>query len=146
MISNIFNNKELPIYAKGRNSREWIHVDDHCEALFKLYLKGKNGESYNVGTNVNLRNIDLVKKILRVCKKIKIKIGNNSKIKFVKDRPGHDFRYALDNRKIFNQLKWKPRIKFETGLENTIIWYLQNKKFLKNILKKNYEKRLGLKI
>tara|TARA_Y200000002_G_scaffold382977_1_gene402357 strand:+ start:1375 stop:2400 length:1026 start_codon:yes stop_codon:yes gene_type:complete len=146
MISNIFNNKELPIYAKGRNSREWIHVDDHCEALFKLYLKGKNGESYNVGTNVNLRNIDLVKKILRVCKKIKIKIGNNSKIKFVKDRPGHDFRYALDNKKIFNQLKWKPRIKFETGLKNTIIWYLQNKKFLKNILKKNYEKRLGLKI
>ena len=64
MITNIFNNKELPIYAKGKNSREWIHVDDHCEALFKLYLKGKNGESYNVGTNVNLRNIDLVRKII----------------------------------------------------------------------------------
>ena len=146
MITNIFNNKELPIYAKGKNSREWIHVDDHCEALFKLYLKGKNGESYNVGTNVNLRNIDLVRKIIQICRKMKIKIGNKTKIKFVKDRPGHDFRYALNNKKIFNHLKWKPRIKFEIGLENTIIWYLQNKKFLKNILKKNYEKRLGLKI
>ena len=71
---------------------------------------------------------------------MKIKIGNKTKIKFVKDRPGHDFRYALNNKKIFNHLKWKPKIKFETGLENTIIWYLQNKKFLKNILKKNYEK------
>ena len=65
MISNIFNNKELPIYAKGKNSREWIHVEDHCEALFKLYLKGKNGESYNVGSGINLKNIDLVKKIIK---------------------------------------------------------------------------------
>ena len=89
MISNIFNNKELPIYAKGRNSREWIHVDDHCEALFKLYLKGKNGESYNVGSGLNLNNIDLVKKIIKICKTLNIKIGKKTKIKFVKDRPGH---------------------------------------------------------
>jgi dTDP-glucose 4,6-dehydratase len=146
MISNIFNNKELPIYSKGRNSREWIHVEDHCAALFKLYLKGKIGESYNVGTGINLCNIDLVKKILKICKSMKIKVGNGTKIKFVKDRPGHDFRYALDNKKIFNQLRWKPKIKFETGLKNTIDWYVKNKKFLKNILNKNYQKRLGLKI
>jgi len=75
MISNIFNNKELPIYAKGNNSREWIHVNDHCEALFTLYLKGKSGHSYNVGTGVNLSNINLVKKILKICKLKKIKIG-----------------------------------------------------------------------
>ena len=146
MISNIFSNKELPIYAKGKNSREWIHVNDHCEALFKLYLKGKNGQSYNVGTGNNLRNIDLVKKILKISKAMNIKIGNKTKIKFVKDRPGHDFRYALDSNKIFKELKWKPRIKFEEGLKNTITWYLQNKNFFKNISKKNYEKRLGLKI
>ena len=76
MISNIFNNKELPIYAKGLNSREWIYVSDHCEALFRLYLQGRNGESYNVGTGKNLRNIDLVKQIINVCKNLKIEIGN----------------------------------------------------------------------
>ena len=146
MISNIFNNKELPIYAKGKNSREWIHVEDHCEALFKLYLKGKSGENYNVGTGINLRNIDLVKRILIICKKMKIKIGDKTKIKFVKDRPGHDFRYALDNKKIFYKLKWKPKIKFDLGLKQTISWYLQNKKFIRNISNKNYEKRLGLKL
>ena len=145
MLSNIFNNKELPIYSKGKNSREWIHVQDHCEALFKLYLKGKNGESYNIGSGINLRNIDLVKKILKICKNMKIKIKNKTKIKFVKDRPGHDFRYALNSKKALNHLKWKPKIKFESGLENTIRWYLENKKFLKSINKKNYEKRLGLK-
>ena len=146
MIINIFSNKELPIYAKGKNSREWIYVDDHCEALFKLYLKGKNGESYNVGSNINLRNIDLVKKILKTCKKMKIKIGSKTKIKYVKDRPGHDFRYALNNKKIFSELKWKPKFNFETGLESTVAWYLENEKFFKNISNKSYEKRLGLKI
>ena len=145
MISNIFNNKELPIYAKGKNSREWIHVNDHCEALFKLYLKGKNGESYNVGTGTNFRNIELVKKILKICKNMNIKIGKKTKIRFVKDRPGHDFRYALNNEKILNKLKWKPKISFDKGLKDTIVWYLENIKFLKNISKKNYEKRLGLK-
>jgi len=146
MISNIFSNKELPIYAKGKNSREWIHVNDHCEALFKLYLKGRNGESYNVGTGTNFKNIELVKKILKICKNMNIKIGKKTKIKFVKDRPGHDFRYALNNKKIFKKLKWKPKVSFDKGLKETIIWYLENKKFLKDISKKNYEKRLGLKI
>ena len=146
VISNIFNNKELPIYAKGENSREWIHVLDHCEALFTLYLKGKNGESYNVGTGINLKNLELVKKIIKICKLMNIKIGNKTKIKFVKDRPGHDLRYALDSKKIFKQLKWKPKINFDKGLKETIFWYLNNKKFLKSISKKNYEKRLGLKI
>jgi dTDP-glucose 4,6-dehydratase len=146
MITNIFNNKDLPIYAKGQNSREWIHVFDHCEALFTLYLKGKNGESYNVGTSVNLKNIDLVKKLLKICRTVGIKIDKKTKIRFVKDRPGHDFRYALDNKKIFKKLKWKPKINFESGLMQTIKWYLNNKKFLKNISSINYQKRLGLKV
>ena len=146
MISNIFNNRSLPIYAKGKNSREWIHVKDHCEALFTLYLKGKNGESYNVGSGINMNNIDLVKNILKICNFMKIKIGNKTKIKFVKDRPGHDFRYALDNTKIYKKLKWKSKINFKKGLQDTIIWYLENKDFLNRISKKNYEKRLGLKV
>ncbi len=146
MISNILKNRELPIYARGKNSREWIHVDDHCEALFTLYLKGKSGESYNVGTGINLKNIDLVKKILKNFKIKKIKIGKKVKIKFVKDRPGHDFRYALDNKKIKKELKWKPKIKFEVGISNTINWYLKNKIFLKKIAKNKYEKRLGLNL
>ncbi len=146
MISNIFNNKELPIYAKGRNSREWIHVDDHCDALYNLYLKGKSGESYNVGSGINLKNIDLVKKILKIFKRMKFKIGSKSKIKFVKDRPGHDFRYALNSKKIFKKLKWKPKISFDKGLHDTINWYSKNQRFLKNISSKHYEKRLGLKL
>ena len=146
MISNILRNKALPIYAKGANSREWIHVLDHCEALFTLYLKGKKGESYNVGTGTNLKNIDLVKKILKICKILKIKIGKKSKIKFVEDRPGHDFRYALNNKKILKELRWKSKINFEDGLKKTINWYLKNKKFISKISKSNYEKRFGLKL
>ena len=144
MILNVFNNKELPVYAKGKNSREWIHVNDHCEALLKLYLKGKPGESYNVGSGNNLKNIDLVKKILGICKKIKFNVGKKVKIKFVKDRPGHDFRYALNSKKIRNRIKWKPKMKFNTGLRKTIEWYLMNKSFIKQFSKKKYEKRLGL--
>ncbi len=146
MILNIFNNKELPIYAKGENSREWIHVNDHCAALFRLYLKGKSGENYNVGSGINLKNKDLVKKILKICRSVNIKIGKKVKIKFVKDRPGHDYRYALDNKKIFKDLKWKSKINLTNGLKSTVIWYLKNKEFLKSISKKNYEKRLGLKL
>ena len=108
-------------------------------------MKGKSGHSYNVGTGVNLSNINLVKKILKICKLKKIKIGKNVKIKYVKDRPGHDFRYALDSKKILKELKWRPKIKFNEGLNNTIEWYLNNKSFLNQISRKQYEFRLGLK-
>ena len=146
MIFNIFNNNPLPIYAKGQNSREWIHVEDHCRALFMLYLKGKSGESYNVGSGVNIKNIDLVKKLLKISKKLKIKIGKRTKIIFVKDRPGHDFRYALNSRKIYKKFKWKAKIKLDYGLTETIKWYINNKMYLRSISKDIYEKRLGLKI
>ena len=146
MILNIINNKQLPVYAKGLNSREWIFVDDHCEALFRLYLKGKSGESYNVGSGVNMKNIDLVKKILKNFKLLKFKLGKKTQIKFVKDRPGHDFRYALNSKKIRNHLKWKPKISFNEGIKKTIDWYLNNRSFLKSIPGKKYSARLGLKI
>ncbi len=146
MISNIFNNNPLPLYAKGHNSREWIHVEDHCEALFMLYLKGKSGESYNVGSGINIKNIDLIKKLLKICKKLKIKIGKKTKIKFVKDRPGHDFRYALSSKKIFKKFKWKAKIKLDLGLAETVSWYKNNQIYLRGISKNIYQKRLGLKI
>ncbi len=111
-----------------------------------LYLKGRNGESYNVGSNKNLKNIELVKKILFLVKKKKIKIGKKVKIKFVKDRPGHDFRYALDSKKIYKEIKWKSKIDLNTGLSSTINWYLNNLSFFKNIPKKFHVKRLGLNI
>ena len=138
------NNKSLPIYGKGKNSREWIHVKDHCEALLMLYLKGKTGETYNVGSNKNFRNIDLAKKILLIMRNKLKKIGKNSKIKYVKDRPGHDYRYALNSKKIYKTIKWKAKINIYKGLSETIDWYLNNKKFLGKIPKKNYAKRMGL--
>ena len=146
MILNILNNKELPIYAKGKNSREWIHVMDHCSALLMLYLKGKSGQNYNIGSGETLSNIYLIKKLLKICKMLNIKIQNKTKIVFVKDRPGHDFRYALNSRKIQRELKWKSKIRLDKGLMNTVKWYLSNKNFLKKISNKIYNKRLGLKL
>ena len=146
IISNILSNKPLPVYAKGQNSREWIYVNDHCDALYKIYKRGKIGESYNVGSNDNLKNINIVKMILKIFKKKGFKIGKKVKIKFVKDRPGHDFRYSLDSKKISKKLKWKSKTSLGKGLSLTINWYLKNRKFITSISKKLYDKRLGLKI
>jgi len=145
LIYNIINNKPLPIYGRGENSREWIHVQDHCEALLKIFFKGKIGESYNIGSNQNIRNIDIVKKLIAILKNKSISVGNKVKIKFVKDRPGHDFRYALDSRKIQRKLKWNAKINLEKGLESTFQWYLDNYNFFTSVSKKLYDKRLGLK-
>ena len=145
LIYNIINNKSLPIYGKGKNSREWIHVQDHCEALLKIFLKGKIGESYNVGSGHNIQNVDIAKKLVLILKTKSFKMGKNVKIKYVKDRPGHDFRYALDCKKIRKNLKWKTKINLKEGLENTFQWYLNNVNFFTSISKKLYDKRLGLK-
>ncbi len=142
LIYNILNNKVLPIYGKGKNSREWIYVDDHCEALFKVLKMGKVGEFYNIGSNYNLNNIDVVKKLLRVARS-KIRIGRNVKIKYVKDRPGHDIRYALDSSKIKNKLKWKPKTSFNDGIAKTFDWYMKNQKYYSSLNKKDIIKRLG---
>ena len=143
LIFNILNNSFLPIYGKGKNSREWIHVEDHCEGLFAIFKKGKSGESYNIGTGKNITNLNLTKILLNIAKH-KIKIGNKVKIKFVKDRPGHDFRYALSSKKIFKKIKWKSKKNFKTGLEETFNWYLKNYEFFSFFSKKKFFKRLGL--
>ena len=146
IISNILSNKALPIYSKGLNSREWIYVNDHCDALFQIFKKGKIGESYNVGSNINISNIKLVKKIMNIFKKKGFNIGKKVKIKFIKDRPGHDFRYSLDSKKIHKKLKWKSKTQLNNGLNLTVDWYLKNKKFITSISKKLYVNRIGLKI
>ena len=144
LIYNILNNKALPIYGKGKNSREWIYVKDHCEALLKVFQNGKIGEFYNIGSNKNLNNIQICKTLLKISNKINV-AKNNVKIKFVKDRPGHDFRYALNSNKIKKELKWKPKTTFEKGILNTFNWYLDNKKYYTSLLKKDIIKRLGNK-
>ena len=143
LIFNILNNLPLPIYGKGKNLREWIHVEDHCRGLFLIFKKGKNGESYNIGTGLDINNLNLTKFLLKIASK-KFNIGKNVRIKFVKDRPGHDYRYAINSKKIKSKLKWKPIKRFENGLEETFDWYLQNYKFFNFFSKKKFFKRLGL--
>ena len=146
LIFNILKNKSLPIYGKGLNSREWIYVEDHCRALEILSLRGKIGENYNLGSGKNLNNINLVKLILKIMKKKLPKLGKNAKIKFVKDRPGHDVRYALNSRKMFKLFKWKASTNIEDGLSKTIDWYLKNLNYFNSVSKKLYINRIGLKI
>ena len=142
LIYNILNNKYLPIYGDGKNSREWIFVDDHCEALLKVFQKGKVGEFYNIGSNKNLNNLEICKYLIDIAKK-NIIIGSNVKIKFVKDRPGHDVRYALNSKKILSKLKWKSKTNFRNGLEKTFLWYLNNNNYYKLLSKNDIEKRIG---
>ena len=145
LIFNALNNKPLPIYGKGLNSREWIYVDDHCRALEVLAKKGKLGESYNVGSNINLTNIKLAKLILEIMKNKLFKLDKRVKISFVKDRPGHDYRYALNSKKILKHFKWKSLTKINEGLSMTIDWYIDNQKYLKSISKNQHVNRIGLK-
>ena len=142
LIYNIINNRELPIYGNGKNSREWIYVMDHCEGLLKVFLRGKKGEFYNIGSNKNLNNLQITKYLINIAKK-HISIGKKVKIKFVKDRPGHDLRYALNSNKIKSQLKWNSKTKIFDGLNKTFLWYYNNQKYFKNLKKKDITKRLG---
>ena len=145
LIYNIFNNKNLPIYGKGLNSREWIYVDDHCEALVKIFEKGKIGNFYNIGSNLNLNNIKISKLLIKIAK-IKFNVGRNVKIKYVKDRPGHDIRYALNSNKLIKNLKWKPKTNIINGLRKTFDWYLENPKYYSALNKSDITARLGTKI
>ena len=142
LIYNIINNKPLPIYGKGTNSREWIYVKDHCEALVKIFINGKIGEFYNIGSNKNLNNLQVSRELLKIGKR-KIKLGKKVKILFVKDRPGHDLRYALNSNKIKNKLGWYPRTNFKQGIKLTFDWYYKNKNYYKTLSKKDIVKRLG---
>jgi len=144
IISCILNKKKIPVYGKGINSREWIYVEDHCKALHRVYLKGRIGETYNIGSNLNLRNIDLVKKIILMSRKKNL-LNKKSKILFVKDRPGHDLRYALNSNKIRSKLKWSNSVNIKDGLLKTFDWYENNKNFYKMIKNKKFKNRLGLR-
>ena len=143
LIYNIIKNKPLPLYGKGENSREWIFVDDHCAALVKVLQNGMKGDFYNIGSNINSSNLDIANQLIKIAKK-KFKLGENVKIKFVRDRPGHDIRYALDSKKILKKLKWKSKINLKKGLENTFNWYFENMKYYTTLKKKDITKRLGL--
>ena len=136
------NNKPLPIYGRGKNSREWIYVKDHCEALLKVFLKGKIGEFYNIGSNKNLNNLQVSKILINETNKI---INSKSKVKilFIKDRPGHDVRYAINSSKIKKKLGWYPKTNFRQGIKLTIDWYHRNNRYFKSISKKDIFKRLG---
>ena len=144
LILNLIQNKKLPIYGKGINEREWIHVDDHCKALIKIFKKGKIGESYNIGSGDIVSNNIVSKRLIKLFK-TKINKDCKSKIVFVKDRPGHDLRYALNSNKI-KKLGWKKTLNLNKGLFLTIKWYLENTKWIKKINKKKYSNRLGLKL
>ena len=142
LIYNLIHNKDLPIYGKGKNSREWLFVEDHCEALVLISKKGKVGNFYNIGSNKNLRNIDISKKLLKIAKS---RFHSTSKIKFVKDRPGHDIRYALNSKKIYKELGWYPKTSFKKGINITFEWYLNNLTYYKKISKNDINLRKGLK-
>ncbi len=126
------NNQKIPIYGTGKNIRDWIHVNDHCNAIIDVLHKGKTGESYNISANNEIDNITIVKQILSIMDK------SEDLIEFVEDRPGHDFRYSLDSSKIRNSLNWSSKINFDKGIQNTIDWYLQNPEWWKNIEKNTF--------
>ncbi|TBX40714.1 dTDP-glucose 4,6-dehydratase [Bacillus thuringiensis] len=133
MIINALNDKQLPVYGDGLNVRDWLHVEDHCQAIDLVLHKGKNGEVYNVGGNNERTNIEIVKTILKALGK------PESLIKYVTDRPGHDRRYAIDATKLREELGWSPKYNFDTGIEQTIKWYLENQDWWKNIISGEYQ-------
>ena len=141
-INNIRNGKALPVYGDGKFTRDWLYVVDHAIAIDKIYHEGRNGETYNIGGFNEWTNIDLIKIL---CKQMDIALGNEvgtaeELITYVKDRPGHDKRYAIDANKLKNELGWAPSLQFEEGLVKTISWYLANEKWMDNITSGDYQK------
>ena len=134
MMNNALEDKELPVYGDGKNVRDWIFVLDHCSAIDVVLHKGKVGEVYNIGGECEKRNIDIVRLILKKLKK------SEKLIRFVKDRPGHDWRYSMDISKIQKDLGWKPETSFDEGMDITIKWYLHNKEWIKRCITGEYRK------
>jgi dTDP-glucose 4,6-dehydratase len=149
-INNIQTNKPLPVYGKGENVRDWLYVEDHARAIDLVYHQGKNGETYNIGGFNEWKNIDLIHLLCQIMdKKLGRNPGESAKlISYVKDRAGHDLRYAIDAGKIMNELGWKPSLQFEEGLEKTVDWYLSNKEWLESVTsgqyKNYYQKQYGV--
>ena len=141
-INNIKNNKPIPVYGKGENVRDWLYVEDHASAIDLIFHRGKTGETYNIGGNNEWKNIDLIKLLCSIMdKKLKRPEGTSEKlITYVKDRPGHDLRYAIDSSKLQKELGWSPIPKFADGLEKTVDWYLSNEKWLVRVLSGDYGK------
>lgn len=142
MINNIINSKPLPVYGKGENIRDWLFVEDHARAIDAIFHKGKAGEIYNIGGNNEWKNIDLVKLLCHIMDK---KLGRDegtsaNLITYVKDRPGHDLRYAIDASKLISETGWRPEVTFEEGLEKTVDWYLTNQEWLKHVTSGEYLK------
>ena len=147
IIINCLEWKPLPIYGDGKNERDWLFVTDHCQSLETIFRKGKIGETYNIGGNNVVKNIDIVKTICDVLDELKPsgKGSYRELISYVKDRPGHDRRYAIDSQKIYEELNWKPKISFSEGIKNTIKWYINNESWWRDIKKSNYsQERLGV--
>jgi dTDP-glucose 4,6-dehydratase len=143
IIYNLIRKEKIPIYGSGKNIREWIYVEDHCKALIKIGQKGLIGENYNIGSGKTFNNIEIAKIIIKIFSKIKNKYQYKGKIKFVKDRPGHDLKYSLNSDKIKEELNWKCETNFNVGIKKTIEWYLG--KFENNFFKnKKFIKRLGI--
>ena len=140
-IHNIIHNKPLPIYGKGLNVRDWLYVEDHVRAIDTIFHKGKTGETYNIGGHNEWKNIDIIKELcVQMDKKLGREKGTSEKlITFVKDRAGHDLRYAIDATKLKNELGWKPSLQFEEGLSKTIDWYLNNEEWLNEVTSGNYQ-------
>ena len=132
MIANVLNDKPLPVYGDGKNVRDWLYVEDHCRAIDLIIHNGRVGEVYNVGGHNEKTNLEVVQLIIAALGK--------GEIKFVRDRAGHDHRYAIDPTKIHNELGWLPQTKFEDGIQKTIQWYLDNKSWWENIISGEYQK------
>ncbi len=141
-IHNIRNKKSLPVYGKGENIRDWLYVEDHAKAIDLLFHKGKIGETYNIGGNNEWKNIDLIHKLCEIMDKhLNRRPGESAElITFVKDRAGHDLRYAIDAGKIHSELGWEPTVKFTEGFEKTVEWYLHNEAWLDNVTSGEYQK------
>lgn len=141
-INNIKNNKPVPVYGKGENIRDWLYVEDHAAAIDIIFHRGKPGETYNIGGNNEWKNIDLIRLLCRIMdKKLGRPEGTSEKlITYVKDRPGHDLRYAIDSSKLQGELGWSPIPEFSAGLEKTVEWYLSNTQWLERVLSGDYEK------
>jgi dTDP-glucose 4,6-dehydratase len=141
MINNIKNKRPLPVYGKGENIRDWLYVDDHAMAIDTIFHNGRIGEKYNIGGLNEWKNLDIVYLICRIMdKKLDRPSGESEKlIGFVKDRPGHDMRYAIDARKLNEELGWQPSLQFEEGIEKTIDWYLENEQWVKQVTSGEYQ-------
>ena len=141
-LNNIKNNKPLPVYGKGENIRDWLYVKDHADAIDVIYHGGANGETFNIGGHNEWTNIDLIKLFCKVMdEKLGREPGTSEKlITYVKDRAGHDLRYAIDSTKLQKELGWKPSLQFEEGINLTIDWYLDNQEWLDNVTSGNYQK------